>query len=290
MFVFRLYRFQNFRDYSKNAPNVVFIYYLFYYILGTGLGLTYTGVLIITGQYFDKRRAFANGFAHTGGGGGVFLFSPLVRYLIDEYTWRGSMFILAGLCLHIFVIMAFMRPLPPDLVFQQPSNEDKSNNRFCDVLRNPKVLIICLSTLLAGASSSAVYILIADYAEFCGTSHFQVSLLYSAIGITTLIGKFFTGLASNSTDVDGGVLFFGTLSIVAFCTWLIPILFRSYSGQMAFALLFGTYNSGPTILWSSLPANFLPLEQLGTGIGIILTIQGVGQLLGPVISGRMENE
>lgn len=71
----------------------------------------YLAGTVAVGRYFYEKRARAMGMALCGAGVGMFLFTPLVRYILDQYMWRGSMFILAGIALNGCVLSSLYRPL-----------------------------------------------------------------------------------------------------------------------------------------------------------------------------------
>ena len=73
--------------------------------------MAYAPSIVTTTQYFDKRKALANGIAVAGGGIGNFLAPPLMQLLLDWYHLRGSFLILAGLMLHICLSGALFRPI-----------------------------------------------------------------------------------------------------------------------------------------------------------------------------------
>lgn len=70
---------------------------------GFGLSLCYVAAIVIVAYYFDKKRSFATGLSVCGSGIGTFIFAPLTQYLIDEYGWRGTTLILAGMFLNMTV-------------------------------------------------------------------------------------------------------------------------------------------------------------------------------------------
>ena len=45
------------------------------------------------GEYFNDKRAIANGIAFSGSGLGGVIFPVLVRYLLDEYGLNGKVYI-----------------------------------------------------------------------------------------------------------------------------------------------------------------------------------------------------
>ncbi|KAM7536863.1 hypothetical protein Aperf_G00000086864 [Anoplocephala perfoliata] len=80
-------------------------------LVGFGASLSSTAALIIVSLYFDDRRATAIGLSIAGSGVGSFVFAPLVNYLINVYTWRGAMLVLAGIFTHIVIFGCLMRPI-----------------------------------------------------------------------------------------------------------------------------------------------------------------------------------
>ncbi|RWS29936.1 uncharacterized protein B4U80_06652 [Leptotrombidium deliense] len=80
-------------------------------ISGIGLSLSYVTSIVIVAYYFEKRRSLATGLAVCGTGIGTFIFPPLTIFLLKEYTWRGTLLIMAGFFLNIVVFGAFMRDL-----------------------------------------------------------------------------------------------------------------------------------------------------------------------------------
>jgi nitrate/nitrite transporter NarK len=57
-------------------------------------------VMIILGQYFDKRRGIATGIAISGGCLGGLLLPPIYRILLDTYGLRGTLMLTGGLLFH----------------------------------------------------------------------------------------------------------------------------------------------------------------------------------------------
>ena len=85
--------------------------YYFIFVAGVGFGLMYTPSLIMIGLYFDKRRALATGIAMCGAGIGTFVIAPLGEILIETYSWRGAVWILAGICLNCVICGIILRPI-----------------------------------------------------------------------------------------------------------------------------------------------------------------------------------
>lgn len=97
---------------SSTANSMTVLCITFGILAGFGLSLCYVASVVIVAYYFDKRRSFATGLAVCGSGIGTFIFAPFIQYLLNEYGWRGTTLILAGLFLNLAVCGAVMRDLP----------------------------------------------------------------------------------------------------------------------------------------------------------------------------------
>ncbi|XP_033737317.1 monocarboxylate transporter 4-like [Pecten maximus] len=80
-------------------------------VAGFGMSVGYVTSIVMVAFYFEKKRALATGLAVCGSGLGTFLFAPLIEYLIEHYTWRGSFLILSGITLNLVVCGTLLRPL-----------------------------------------------------------------------------------------------------------------------------------------------------------------------------------
>ncbi|XP_033759355.1 LOW QUALITY PROTEIN: monocarboxylate transporter 7-like [Pecten maximus] len=98
---------------SLFAPNIYYLYFSFGIMSGLGFGLMYLPAIVSVGHYFEKKRAFATGIAVCGSGVGTFIFAPLSKFLLDEYTWRGATLIEAGIILNCIIFGILFRPLLP---------------------------------------------------------------------------------------------------------------------------------------------------------------------------------
>ncbi|XP_038072554.1 monocarboxylate transporter 13-like [Patiria miniata] len=88
---------------------------------GAGYGFTIITIEIELARHFSRKYACANGIATAGSSVGLFVMTPLVQYLLDEYYWRGALFIVGGLSLNM-VVCGCLLPLHP------PSSEDEGKD------------------------------------------------------------------------------------------------------------------------------------------------------------------
>ncbi|XP_062561029.1 uncharacterized protein LOC134225183 [Armigeres subalbatus] len=80
-------------------------------LTGIGGGLSTTPGIVIVSQYFEKRRALANGITISGTAAGSFIFPMLIERLIQLFGFHGTILILGGCMLHVCVSGALYRPV-----------------------------------------------------------------------------------------------------------------------------------------------------------------------------------
>ncbi|EAA01104.6 AGAP001782-PA [Anopheles gambiae str. PEST] len=96
---------------SAYATSIEMLYLTFGILSGFGLSLCYVAAVVIVAYYFDKKRSFATGLSVCGSGIGTFVFASLTQILLDEYGWRGTTLILAGVFLNMCLCGLLMRDL-----------------------------------------------------------------------------------------------------------------------------------------------------------------------------------
>ncbi|XP_059169510.1 uncharacterized protein LOC131951189 [Physella acuta] len=82
-----------------------------HFIKSIAKGLTLIATITLIGFYFKRRRALAIAFGLTGGSLGIVAVPPLVRYLRENYGFRGSFLLIAGLEMHGILATLLLRPL-----------------------------------------------------------------------------------------------------------------------------------------------------------------------------------
>lgn len=112
------------------TPFLVYLpamYVFFGVFAGLGGSLIYLPSHVLSGLYYEKYRSLSTGVATAGTGMGAIVMPLVIGVLIEEYTWKGSLIILAGLQMHLFIFALLMLP-PPVLPPQSPSNDSLSNH------------------------------------------------------------------------------------------------------------------------------------------------------------------
>ncbi|KAM7314501.1 monocarboxylate transporter 10-like [Ixodes scapularis] len=123
---------------SIYAPNILYLYFSFGLVAGTGFGLILLPAVVCVSTYFNRRRSLATGVTVCGSGVGTFVLAPLVQLLIRLYGWKGTLIVCSGLSLQGVVAGLLMRPVQPasPLASQEPSSSYEPAERSSTLSRH----------------------------------------------------------------------------------------------------------------------------------------------------------
>ncbi|KAJ7330743.1 hypothetical protein OS493_021672 [Desmophyllum pertusum] len=86
------------------SKNIVTLYVLYSILFGIGTSFIFNTGLVIVSSYFTKRRSLALGFVSAGQGLGVLIQGPLLQTLVDNYGWKITYRIMAGVMFGICLL------------------------------------------------------------------------------------------------------------------------------------------------------------------------------------------
>ncbi|XP_071521342.1 LOW QUALITY PROTEIN: monocarboxylate transporter 12-B-like [Panulirus ornatus] len=96
---------------SAFSPSPEFLFFSFSLLNGVGGGLVVCMCFILVPMYFDRRRGVANAVTMSGIPIGQMAGPPLVRFLQDEYGFKGATLIIGAILLNGLVGAAFFHPV-----------------------------------------------------------------------------------------------------------------------------------------------------------------------------------
>ncbi|XP_072048455.1 monocarboxylate transporter 12-like [Amphiura filiformis] len=239
-----------------------------YLILMTGVGVRYAVLILMSviGDYFDQYYAIANSVAISGTSVGVMIFAPLTQFLLDQYGWRGALFLLGAIYFNLSACGALLeqnhgnRQLNSYQTFDNDLNEKDEKapstrwtcTLLCDKLKQysgdcefslfkDSLFLVWLSTnCLLEYTWAGWLIYLVPHAEDKGLSPYQATSLATSGGIGFLFGLFPTGYI-----VDKKIPNFGSNEIRALTLLLggIALLIDPLCGSMVIltllSILFG---------------------------------------------------
>ena len=169
----------------------------FIFISFAGIGYATLGITstVIVQQYFDKKRSLASGIYAMGMGLGLLISPPVTRFLIDTYSWQGSLLILAGFTFQLVVLTALFRQFDGKN-FKKSSNLEKEESGIrvwlCSKTIIPFLLYLC-GVLLQHLGHCCMLSYLPLKSEEVSISKIHISFILSILGIVSLCSRLFMG-------------------------------------------------------------------------------------------------
>uniref|UniRef100_A0A914WP60 Major facilitator superfamily (MFS) profile domain-containing protein n=1 Tax=Plectus sambesii TaxID=2011161 RepID=A0A914WP60_9BILA len=253
-------------------------------IIGFGFGITTIPIWSVHTEYFDRYRNLALGILTAGGGLGLFIFSPIFTYLINEYTWRGSMLLNAAITLHVVGAGFLIKPLQKTTCKVLLVKDDVScEKRF----PSEKIFLFAMSALCWAGSGQTFYQMMPTLAKHHDISESMMIVITSAIGATDIFARL-SAAVLNHTLLRRHTVFLYAMALfmvamtqlaVSMCASFESFLFAGVCFGCSFGLTLGSYGASAFDVFG--------FEHFPEVIGIATFACSIGGLTIPVLAGYL---
>lgn len=280
----------------------------FFYVcyLLNALGYVCGGPLpnqVLLSRWFDQNRGKAMGFAYLGIGIGGTLVPLVATALTTAYGWRAALQILGVLMIAIALPMAwFVQDTPafaedaataakPGTGHEAPHLASGTGHQapiaLGAILRTPAFYLLVIGSMCSiGAVGGTVQNLKLFLSLDLGLAQMSVAHIQSLVLFSSLIGRVLMGVLADRWPRKRVMLL-----IYAIVAASIPLLFvadRSWARPL-FAVLFGIGLGGDYMIIPLIAADLFGVATLGRLLGIVLTADGVGEALAPMLVARIRD-
>ncbi|XP_077407768.1 monocarboxylate transporter 6-like isoform X2 [Vanacampus margaritifer] len=272
-------------------------------VTGLGFCLSFQPAVTILGQYFVRRRAFANAVSSTGTALGLCTLPALANFLHGELGWRGSFLVLGAVLLNCCVCGAVMRPLEreptkPAPVGRQPSSGSGcvgtsrisacvSKHMALDQLqrnRRYRVYAVAITWTMLGFVVPLIYLV--PYATANGMEAGRAASLLSVLGVVNMavrppVGAVFSlpWFRGRHVYVFSAALLLNGLSNAVCC------LGPAFPVLLAYVLLYGLSMSVVGSLMYTVLMDVVDMSRFASALGLLSVMESVTLLVGPPLAG-----
>ncbi|KAI5639296.1 major facilitator superfamily domain-containing protein [Phthorimaea operculella] len=109
---------------SSMANSITYLYFSFGAMVGTGAGLAFPPTVYIVTSYFVRLRGLANGICMSGSAFGSIILPPVLRYLLEEYGYKGAVLLLGGIMLNVWAAALLFQPVEEHMVKRYKDDEE----------------------------------------------------------------------------------------------------------------------------------------------------------------------
>lgn len=244
--------------------------------------------MAIVPLYFRKRRALAMATATVGSGLGAtvypLLFQRLQPVLGFGWTMRVLGFVSLVTCLFALAVMRTRARA------QKPAWQEGgfSWRWFIDLsaFKEKTYLIFCVAIFFNNLAFLQPGYFVQSYALTYGMRGVKLATyLLPIMNASSIPGRVLPSLVADKFGTLGTYIVVCTLSSAAVFYW---VSVRDVAGNVTFAVLWGLFSGGVVALANVVLTEITPdLSRLGTRLGMVAMIKGIGSLIGPPISGAI---
>lgn len=148
---------------------------------------------------------------------------------------------------------------------------------FCIIILLQLSISICYTGIMSHFVASAVYE---------GIDPQSASLLLSALGVASLLGRLGNGWLIDHKVIGAERLFMLAMAIFGGCT-VLSRASNAYGWYVFLALVFGASSGVFKCVLPVVLRNYVGVENLAPAMGIAMVFMGVGDLVGPVFAGAL---
>jgi len=267
--------------------NSLFEFYALYLLMA--LGYMCGGPLpnqVLTSRWFNKSRGKAMGIAYLGIGVGGMLVPQIAKWLTLQMHWRSSLVILGMLMIVVALPMAlFVKENPAGKSKEAKSDEPIVS--FKSILKNRAFYFLAIGSMcsigaVAGVSQNLKLFFSIDLKYTQGEAANIISLVLGA----SIVGRLVMGwLADRYSKKNVMMLIYLLIS-----SSILLLYFAASPGIIyVFAIIFGIGLGGDYMIIPLMAAELFGVKVMGRVMGLILTVDGLGEAFGPILAGWLRD-
>jgi len=270
-------------------------------IMGASIALGYMAGVGAGIKWFPDLKGTATGILVGGFGAGAAVFGPLSHFLIAEYGWRSTFFILGVVFAIIIGLTAIVISVPPGgwipagwdpakaTGARKPSPEyTGAEFPFKEMLKTKEFWLMWLQYVLVLCGGFGIIVHIKPAAmEFGGFTPAVAAGLVALVSVSNLAGRF---IISPLSDIIGRLNAFKIIAILMMVATASAALAIVYNMPWLFyvmAIVGGNAFGGYLALSPAFTADMWGMENVGINYGAMFTGWGVASFVGPYYAGIM---
>ena len=268
--------------------NSLWHFYAFYLL--TALGYMCGGPLpnqVLTSRWFDKSRGKMMGIAYLGIGVGGMLVPQVAKWLNTQMDWRSSLVVLGLAMLIISLPVAwFVKENPLSKTTETQGHQPKV--AFRPILKKKAFYLLALGSMcsigaVAGVSQNMKLFFSLDLEYTQG----QAANVFSMVLGASIIGRLLMGWLADLYPKKYVMMLIYSLVTVS----ILLLQYASAPGVIyVFAFIFGLGLGGDYMIIPLMAAELFGLKVMGRVMGLVLTIDGIGEALGPILAGWLRDQ
>ncbi|MBI4301944.1 MAG: MFS transporter [Chloroflexi bacterium] len=268
--------------------------YLFYLLVGIGLGAFDVVPLSTVVRWFAQRRGMMSGIMKVGTGLGMMAVPLITSNLIASYGWRTSYILLGTLVLVTAIPLAQLLrrdPYQKGLILEPKVREHAGHGSsglkeeglsWREGFHTYQLWIVSALYLIIMFTAQTILVHIVPHAEDLGISSSKAAGLIAVIGGASMLGRLTMGMGGDRIGNKRALM-------VCFAILILALSWLQWSEKLwmlyIFTAIYGFSHGGFFALMSPTVAGLFGTRSQGTLLGIVLCTGTFGGAVGPFVTG-----
>jgi MFS family permease len=265
---------------SSQATALWHLHVTFGAMVGFAAGAFLTPLSATATKWFTTNRGLAVGIVSAGGGAGILLISPLMRWVTSAYDWRVAMIVLGDLAWLVTIPVALLiKNAPSDMGAVALGGAAAPHRDFdtMQVLRAPQFWAIALTHFACCAAHAGPIFHMVTHAIDQGVAAMIAATILGVSGLSSIAGRLACGFIADrfgaKPTLVAGLAFQAAMVFVYLFT-------RDAWSFYAAAVLFGLSYGGVMPLYALVTREYFGEKVMGTAYGAVFLVSTLGMGLG----------
>lgn len=264
---------------------------------GLGISFSWIPANSMVSHYFVRWRPIAYAIASSGESVFAVLFSPFFQWLIEMYSWQGTLLIIGGLQLNLCICGVLMRPLETVQKAMLETRDILDNDAVglpqkrkvifqWSLLRKPELVLYILFAVLAAAGFFIPPLFLVPFTSSLGIDKYWPAMILSILALTDLAGRLVCGWIANMRLWRNLQLLTMVVTLLGVVLLLLPIS-HNYWAILVFSSLYGFLFGCVVAIHITSIVDIVTLEGFDNALGLFMLFRSIGGFIGPPAAGEL---
>lgn len=273
---------------SSYVTNVYHLFITYSLLMGLGLLLLATPIVLIVTQYFVKYISAAVAVATVGAFVMSMAMPPLITHLLEVYSWRKTLRIMSLVVLVVCSISVMFWKMHSN---EMKSYENISNKNvmqclrsYIDLIKDKQFFIYLVANILFSIEFLISFTHLVHYAIELGIPRYKANWLPTFISIGNIIGRIAFGRIFDMKCINKIYLFIFLVYLTAVIV-LIGSFSYTFTHLAVFTTIYGIFDGSYKAQHTVMMKYIASKEKLTDSFTLTQFCQSFGLIFGPVIVG-----
>lgn len=255
-------------------PSDIRLFYAAFFVVPfLAIGIWPVSYMKLTGSWFSRHLGLALGTANAGIGLGAIVVTPVAAWMIAQHGWRAAYLVLAALALTTLpVAWAFVRGAPAT---ENPATRTAESQPM--PWRDRELVTIVLGYLLIGITGTGLLTNLLPMMVATGLSPTTAVLGMTLFGVTSLLGRFVSGLLLDRYPARRVILLFTAVSALGLIVFALGLTGWPILGAV---IAFGLLSGGEFDVLAYCVRRYFGMAVFGRAYGLAFSAFQFGAALG----------